>query len=58
MVKVVFVFGNEVIFNSNDFTHNAEHRIFFVKTPNKKRIMLPDHAVECIGLCDEEGVFL
>lgn len=54
MIKVIFTNGREAHFHGEDYTHNAEHKMFFVVTPNKKRIMLPDRNVKCIGIWDKE----
>ena len=53
MVKVIYTDGTEKEFNSSAFQHNTEHRIFFVETPARNRIMIPDHCVACIGIWDE-----
>lgn len=54
MVKVFFTNGDEATFAGDDFTHNAEHKMFFIQTPGNKRVMIPDYAVSCIGIWDEE----
>lgn len=54
MVKVIYTNGTEAVFNSSAFQHNTEHRMFFVETPGRNRIMIPDHCVACIGIYDEK----
>lgn len=54
MIKVIYTDGSETNFHGSDFTHNSEHKMFFIETPGKKRIMIPDHCVACVGVWDKE----
>ena len=55
MIKVIFIDGTVADFDSTDFEHLADHKIFVITTKNEHRIMLPDSAVAVIGIWDEEN---
>lgn len=54
MVKVIYTNGTEANFHGSEFEHNVEHRMFFIISPGRKRIMIPDHCVACVGIWDKD----
>ena len=55
VVKVIYTNGTEMLFRAYDLLHNLERKMFFVETPARKIIMIPEHCVACIGFWDERN---
>ena len=55
MIKVIFIDGTYSYFDSDDFEHLADHKIFIIKTKGNQNIMLPYSAVAVIGAWDEKN---
>ena len=55
MIKVIFIDSTDADFDSDDFEHLADHKIFVITTKNGHHIMLPDSAVAVIGIWDEKN---
>ena len=55
MIRVIFIDGTSATFDSTDFEHLADHKIFIIHTKTNRNIMLPDSAVAVIGIWDEKN---
>ena len=55
MIKVIYTNGTEANFHGKAFTHNAQHKMFFIPTIELPLVQIPDHCVACIGIWDKEN---
>lgn len=51
-IRVIFIDGTIMEFDGGTYTHNSEHRCFFVEW--KHRTMIPESSVAVIGTWNPE----